>query len=203
MSTEKHQRLKLARMAAGYGRQADASRAFDWNPNTYKSNENGAAPFSYEQARAYAEAYKVRPDWLYSGVGVMTQRGPREGIPVIGKVSAGAEALFEDDYAMGAAEDYLVPWQVEDRIVLTVDGDSMQPRFRHGEKLVFGPRYDDPTPLVGLEVMARISDGRKVVKILRRGSAPGLWTLHSINTSYPPIEDVQLLWALPFEGLRV
>jgi hypothetical protein len=42
-----------------------------------------------------------------------------------------------------------------------------------------------------------------MVKILRRGAAPGLWTLESINTRVKPIEDVELLWALPFMGLRV
>ena len=68
---------------------------------------------------------------------------------------------------------------------------------------MFGRRYDDPTPLVGHEVMARLADGRKMVKILRRGAAPGLWTLESINTRFKPIEDVELLWALPFMGLRV
>jgi phage repressor protein C with HTH and peptisase S24 domain len=103
----------------------------------------------------------------------------------------------------GAAADWLDPGVPEGGIVLTVDGDSMLPRFRHGERLIFGRRHDDPSPLVGHEVMARLADGRKMVKILRRGAAPGLWTLESINTRYPPLEDVELLWALPFEGLRV
>jgi hypothetical protein len=59
------------------------------------------------------------------------------------------------------------------------------------------------SPLVGHEVLAHLADGRKMVKILRRGAAPGLWTLESINTRVKPIEDVELLWALPFMGLRV
>ncbi len=64
------------------------------------------------------------------------------------------------------------------------------------------PQLRRPHPLVGHEVMARLADGRKMVQILRRGAAHGLSTLESINTRFKPIEDVELLWALPFMGLR-
>lgn len=195
------ERLRRARRAKGYASAAEAARAFGWNPNTYASNENGNASFSFRKAEDYARAFSVRAEWLYAGKGAM--KGRRSGLPVLGKVAAGAEALFDDDYEMGAAADWLDPLVPEEGIVLTVDGESMMPRFRHGERLIFGRRFDDPTPLVGQEVMARLADGRKVVKILRRGAAPGLWTLESINTRFEPIEDVELLWALPFVGLRV
>lgn len=195
------ERLKRARKAKGYASAAEAARAFGWNLNTYSSNENGNASFSFRKAEDYARAFAVRAEWLYAGKGAMKAKAP--GLPVLGKVAAGAEALFDDDYEMGAAADWLDPMVPEDGIVLTVDGESMMPRFRHGERLIFGRRHDDPSPLVGQEVMARLADGRKMVKILRRGAAPGLWTLESINTRYPPIEDAELLWALPFLGLRV
>lgn len=195
------ERLRRARRAKGYASAAEAARAFGWNANTYASNENGNASFSFRKAEDYARAFSVRAEWLYAGKGAMKAR--RTGLPVLGKVAAGAEALFDDDYEMGAAADWLDPQVPEEGIVLTVDGESMMPRFRHGERLIFGRRFDDPTPLVGQEVMARLADGRKVVKILRRGAAPGLWTLESINTRFEPIEDVELLWALPFVGLRV
>jgi phage repressor protein C with HTH and peptisase S24 domain len=195
------ERLRRARRAKGLGSAAEAARTHGWNLNTYASNENGNASFSFRKAEDYARAFGVRAEWLYTGKGPMKARRP--GLPVLGKVAAGAEALFDDDYEMGAAADWLDPMVPEDGIVLIVDGESMMPRFRHGEHLIFGRRYDDPTPLVGHEVMARLADGRKMVKILRRGAAPGLWTLESINTRVKPIEDVELLWALPFMGLRV
>jgi phage repressor protein C with HTH and peptisase S24 domain len=195
------ERLRRARRAKGLASAAEAARLQGWNLNTYASNENGNASFSFRKAETYARAFGVRAEWLYAGKGPMKARS--QGLPVLGKVAAGAEALFDDDYEMGAAADWLDPGVPEGGIVLTVDGDSMLPRFRHGERLIFGRRHDDPSPLVGHEVMARLADGRKMVKILRRGAAPGLWTLESINTRFPPIEDVELLWALPFEGLRV
>ena len=200
--TGRHDRLRKARMEAGFERQRDVlSRFPDWKANTYKSNENGNAPFSFDAAKAYARAFKVRAEWLYAGTGAMRERGA-SGVPILGKVAAGAEGYFDDDFELGAARDHLAPLPSENRICLIVEGDSMIPRFRPGEKVVFGEKYDDPTPLIGREVMARLKDGRKLLKVLRPGAKPGLWTLFSINSAYDPIEDVELEWALPFEELR-
>lgn len=193
-------RLRRARIARGFGSAAEAARAYGWSVNTYSSNENGNATFSFKKAKEYAAAFWVRAEWLYDGQGAMSSRS-RQGRPIVGKVAAG-EGQFEDDFAHGAGFDVLEPLPAEGRITLVVEGDSMTPRFRHGEKVTFGPRHDDPLPLIGHEVMARLADGRRLLKILRRGSRPGLYTLYSVNTAYDPIEDVELLWALPFEELR-
>lgn len=199
--SERSERLRRARIEAGFETPTDALRAFGWSPNTYPHNENGNAPFSFNKAKAYARAFGVRAEWLYDGSGPMRARAGA-GIPILGKVAAGAEGDFSDDFALGAANDFLEPLSMEGRICLVVEGDSMLPRFRHGEKVVFGRKYEDPTPLIGREVMARLVDGRKLLKVLRPGRRDGTWTLYSINTAYDPIEDVELLWALPFEELR-
>ena len=51
--------------------------------------------------------------------------------------------------------------------------------------------------------MARLSDGRKFFKILKKGSEPGRWTLRSLNPATPDIEDVDVAWVLRLaaEGL--
>lgn len=195
--SDRADRLRKARLERGYGSAAEAARAFDWNPNTYASNENGNATFSYKKARVYALAFGVLPEWLYEGKGPMRRR---DGVRLIGRVAAG-EGHFEDDYMMGDGE-ALEPSPIEGRIALRVEGDSMVPRFMPGEVLIFGPRYDDPSSLIGRQVMARLEDGRKLVKILRPGSEPGRFTLYSVNSAYDPIENVALLWALPFQELR-
>jgi SOS-response transcriptional repressor LexA len=62
-------RLRDARAAAGFERPGDAAARFGWNVNTYKSNENGNAPFSFAKAKVYAKALGVRPEWLYDSDG--------------------------------------------------------------------------------------------------------------------------------------
>lgn len=60
-------RLRQARIAAGFARPVEAAARHGWNVNTYKSNENGAAPFSFAKAKDYARAFAVRAEWLYDG----------------------------------------------------------------------------------------------------------------------------------------
>lgn len=67
--SERAERLKQARMNAGFDRPADAAARFGWNVNTYKSNENGNATFSFAKAKDYAKAFGVRAEWLYDASG--------------------------------------------------------------------------------------------------------------------------------------
>ena len=70
-----HQRLRHARAEQGFDTAAAAADAFGWNRNTYASNENGNAPFSYRRAKDYAVAFAVRPEWLYDASGPMRALG--------------------------------------------------------------------------------------------------------------------------------
>lgn len=197
------ERLKQARELAGFGTAREAADRFGWNYNTYAANENGNAPFSFNKAKTYARSFGVRPEWLYDGSGTIKPTR-RRGLPILGKVGAGGEGDFLDDYEIGAADSYVEfdPDEESTDIVLTVEGDSMVPRFFPREKVQFGRRYDDPSPLIGREVMARLADGRKLLKILQSGDEPGRFTLYSVNTAYEPIRNVELLWALPFKRLH-
>ena len=66
---DRFQRLRLARTENGFDTAAAAAEAFGWNRNTYSSNENGNAAFSYRRAKEYAAAFGVRPEWLYDAAG--------------------------------------------------------------------------------------------------------------------------------------
>jgi hypothetical protein len=103
--TGQSDRLRKARVAAGYKSGAEAARRHGFKANTYKSNENGHAPFGFEQAKAYGKAYDVRPEWLYDGKLPVKERGPRV-VPLVGYVGAGAEAHFYStgDEGLGEVE---------------------------------------------------------------------------------------------------
>jgi phage repressor protein C with HTH and peptisase S24 domain len=201
----RHERLRCAREDAGFERQRDVFENFpSWNRNTYKSNENGNAPFSFDQAKVYAAAFGVRAEWLYDGAGP-AKAGRAAGLPLIGKVGAGGEGLYDDDYALGGAADHIEPlpgMPTTDIIVLDVDGDSMVPAVFDGDRAFFGPVRHDVDALLNKRVMARLADGRKFFKVLKRGSTPGLYTLRSLNPATPDIEDVEVQWVLPYQGSR-
>jgi phage repressor protein C with HTH and peptisase S24 domain len=69
-----HDRLRQARMAAGFHKAADAARALSVREPTYSAHENGSRKFKYEDAEKYGRKFGVRAAWL------MTAEEPRERV---------------------------------------------------------------------------------------------------------------------------
>ncbi|MCC4295826.1 peptidase S24 [Brevundimonas aurantiaca] len=196
---ERHDRLRKARIAAGFATQADAVRRFSWNPNTYKSNENGNAPFSFDQAQTYAKAYKVRAEWLYSGKGAMRSD---EGVPIIGKVGADPEGRIIRTLGQGSPDMAPLPTGgTSNSVALEVDGHSMHTFAEDGALVYFEDQKHPPTEdMIGEIVVVQVArDGDEandedvLIKRLQRGSAEGLYNLESILG--PTIRDVRIRWA--------
>ena len=62
-----HDRLRRARLLAGYHTAKAAIARFGWNASTYRAHENGQNKFSAGDARSYARAFKVNVSWLLFG----------------------------------------------------------------------------------------------------------------------------------------
>lgn len=198
---ERGERLRIARKGAGFSAQQLGERT-GYSATWVRAIENGQNDMRADAAEAFAKALKVSAAWLLTGEGP----GRPRGYPLIGKVGAGGSGAYEDDYALGAALDWVdaLPGMPvdEDIIVLDVEGDSMVPAVFDGDLAFFGPIRQDVEQLIGKRVMARLSDGRKFFKILKKGSEPGRWTLRSLNPAFPDIEDVEVAWVLPYRGSR-
>lgn len=136
-------------------------------------------------------------------------------VQVLGRAGAGGEIFPIDDHAKGAgiSEAPMPPGGEEYTLAaIEVDGESMKPFVRTGwivyysrEERIETHRCDDSdaqkNPIL-MDPLARflrepciikLCDGRLFLKELRKGSEPGLYTLHSYNDS--DIEDVQIEWA--------
>jgi phage repressor protein C with HTH and peptisase S24 domain len=116
-------------------------------------------------------------------------------ILVMGYVGAGAEVIpINDGDSLAEVElDVPVPWGTVGAIVR---GDSMYPIFEDGDLIAYGGEHLSPEQAVGTTCIVQLSDGRMMIKRVRRGSSPGLYTLTSTNA--PDIEDVPLEWAREF-----
>lgn len=115
-------------------------------------------------------------------------------VPLQGIVGAGASVMpLDGDSAM----DYVEPAfaMPAGTVCVQVRGDSMYPRYIDGETIYFRADSVNPNTVLGRECVVKLSDGRMMVKILRKGSAPGLFRLESWNA--PPIEDVGIDYASP------
>ncbi len=66
METE-FDRLRTARVNAGFASTAKAIRRFGWVKSTTYCHENGLRGMTRHEARKYARAYGVSIDWLLTG----------------------------------------------------------------------------------------------------------------------------------------
>jgi len=191
---ERHDRLRQARIAAGYGRASDAAARFGWNENTYKSNENGNAPFSFRKAKEYADAFGVRAEWLYDETGPM-QPSAEPLVRIIGRVGADADGVvMQTDGQAGWDMAPVPPGGTADAVALEVVGHSMRAIAEDGSLIYFEDQRNPPTPdMIGYYCIVETEDGRVLFKRLLRGSRSGRYMLES--QVGPPIEDVRLRWA--------
>ena len=203
------QRLRHARTEKGFETAAAAAEAFGWNRNTYASNENGNAPFSFRKAKDYAAAFGVRPEWLYDALGPMRPTG--SGLaPVIGKVGANPEGLVLFATGQEAGDLAPVPPGGSDHAVaLQVAGHSMRGLADDGALIYFEDQRTSPTSdMLGHVVVVETDTDEVLVKRLLRGSAPGVYDLESLVG--PTRHDARLRWAAhitaiipPFQARRI
>lgn len=200
-------RIKAARSAARLSQQKLGDKV-NQAQTTISSWERGRTEPTRDDVVRLADALGTTVAALE---GLIEESSPKDeqrptGYPKIGTVGAGGAGEYADDFAMGAADDYIEPMPGMpvngDIIVLDVDGDSMVPAVFDGDLAFFGPVRKDVDALLNKRVMARLADGRKFFKVLKRGTGAGLYTLRSLNPATPDIEDVQIEWVLPYQGSR-
>jgi len=96
---EKHERLKLMRINAGYRHGTSAATAMQAVVSTYLGHENGSRTFGDSDARKYAEFFEADLAWLLTGKGnpptnpdqpaAYTSRSAEvAGIPILGQISS-------------------------------------------------------------------------------------------------------------------
>ena len=210
MDDGRAQRLRQARQDRGYETAAAAAEAFGWSRNTYASNENGNAPFSYRRAKEYAAAFGVSPEWLYDAAGPMQGAGAGGLVPVIGSVGANPDGTVLFALGQDPAELTPVPPGGTDRArALRVAGHSMRGLADDGALIYFEDQRTAPTPdMLGQVVVIETDTDEVLVKRLLRGSRPNHYDLESI--AGPMRHDARLRWAAhitaiipPFQARRI
>ncbi len=178
---------------------AHVKKFSDVAASTYTLHENGTRGFK-ARADEYGRAFNVSPEWLLWGT---SNSGKAIEIPVAGKVAAGMGGDFYSDYSPGDGGEPVTFNPGDISLVLEISGDSMAPRYRDREKVLFGYQHADPSAFLRKEVFVQTRSGQKLFKQLRKGSRQGLWDLYSINPEFDPIRDVEIDWVAPVEWHRV
>lgn len=184
-------RLRQARVKAGFKSARKAAEAMGLKYSTYASHENGQTEPDREDVHRYARRFKASPAYILTGEGKI---GAQNLAPLMGRIGAGGD--IDPDYEQvpeGGIEDIELPINVGiDAIAFEISGASMKPRYDHGALIVCTKSGRDPDGLIGLEVAVRTADNKRYLKTLRAGRRRGLYTLESFNSD--PITDVRLAW---------
>ena len=123
-------------------------------------------------------------------------------VPLIGFAQAGAGGFFDDaGFPAGQGWDEIaLPSPGEGGIyALEVQGDSMEPLYREGDRIVVSPTEQVRR---GDRVVVKTRDGEVMAKILHRQTGKQI-ELHSINPAYEPrlfeLSDIEwiarIIWA--------
>lgn len=124
-------------------------------------------------------------------------RNVNSTLKVEGFVGAGAAVFPLDE---GAFEPIEPPFGVpEGATAFIVRGDSMFPAYRDGTFLIT-VREPDIHRIVNRRAVVTLDDGRRYVKDVGNGTAPGLFTLYSHNAA--PIPDVRIVEAARVIGTK-
>lgn len=203
-------RLRQARLDRGYDTAAAAAEAFGWSRNTYASNENGNAPFSYRRAKEYAAAFGVSAEWLYDASGGMAPAGADGMAPVIGHVGANPDgtvlfALGQDPAELAP----IPPGGTAQARALKVSGQSMRGIADDGALIYFEDQRTPPSPdMLGHVVVVETDTDEVLVKRLLRGSRAGVFDLESVAGDVR--RDTRLRWAAhitaiipPYQARRI
>lgn len=187
-------RIRLAREAAGHS-QASLARKLGTAQTTISKWERGASEPGRDDIKRLAQVLRIPVSVIED---IPAAGETRRTIPVMGYVGGGqvVEPLNGD---FGLDEIIAPPMAPIEAQAAIIRGSSMAPAYRDGNVVIWWDWYEDPRPILGLPSICKLTNGSMALKMIEPGSAPHLWTLHSINPSVTPIRDVQLAGAAPIE----
>jgi len=158
-------RLKKARIDAGYATATDAARAMGMKPPTYLGHENGTTGLRRGAAISYAKFYGLSLDWLLTGTG---EGQGKQFVPVMGYVGAGAEVFPSHDFHKGRHPDQVDPsLGGSDCLAVRIRGDFLQP-LQAGWLLFYDRDFKGvPKNCIGQLCVVQVKDGPVLVRTLK------------------------------------
>ena len=187
------ERLRAARVAAGYDSIASAARAFGFHKQNLADHEAGRRGIDVDAADRYAKAFRVDPAWLLLG-GATRKPKPSGMVPIIGRVGADNEGRVLLSTGQASGDQAPIPPGGSNRsAALEVDGHSMHGWADHGSLIYFEEQHTTPTSdHIGKVVVVELEGGEVLVKRLLKGDDRHVWDLESI--SGPTLQNRRIVW---------
>ncbi|GJD63342.1 LexA family transcriptional regulator [Methylobacterium frigidaeris] len=197
------ERLRQARIAAGYRSARDAALQNAWPESTYRAHEAGTRTIGQDDAERYAARFR-RDGVEVTAKGLLfgdddAPEPPAEGGQVVGVkglISAGG-LIDTGDEQPGPGGDLFritVPFPVpHGTIAFRVAGLSMYPKYEPDDVVLCAETGESPERLLDLYAAVTTAEGHRFLKKILRGSQRGSYHLESHNA--PLMPDCRLVWA--------
>lgn len=208
-------RLRHARIAAGFGRAVDAATQFGWHKSTYYGHENGSRGISAKSAVVYGEAYGVTANWLLYGErlqkvannpfpdtmpwrdqaaddSISGDEGQFVMVPQITpKLTSSTPSYIARSSPphVSLAADYLRLIGLEPKNLrsLVAAGDAMSPTLVDGDLVIVDVNRDKDATYEGIFLLTGPAQNT-MLRRLGPASAPGSVIMISDNRLYAPVE---------------
>jgi len=179
-------RLRALREGARLG-QEELAADLGVTRATLSRYENNAFPVADYVIERASQRFGVTPGFIrYGDIETHMTR-------VVGRVGSGAHIEAIEHPPWRYVE---VPASWTDAIALEIDGLSNYPMYEDRDIIVIrGEQRLLEEEFLGKMCVVETVHGLGLLKRVRRGSGPGVYTLESVNA--PPIEDVQIASARP------
>ncbi|KMO10403.1 peptidase S24 [Methylobacterium platani JCM 14648] len=198
------ERLRQARLAAGYRSARDAALQNAWPESTYRAHEAGTRTIGQDDAERYAARFRrdgveVSAKGLLFGDDDAPDEGAQAGgmvVGVKGLISAGGliETGDEQPGPDGDLFRITVPFGVPPgTIAFRVAGLSMYPKYEPDDVVLCAEAGESPDRLLDLYAAVATAEGHRFLKKILRGSQRGTYHLESHNA--PLMPDRRLVWA--------
>jgi len=179
------QRLREARIAAGYETAADAAEAMGVPRSTYVQHENGSRGYPANRAARYARFFGVSPEWLLYGQGGARSRS----VPVVGRVLRGSLELGGSCHRVAAPEG-----ATAETVAAEVGDDHFGAAFLGWCLFWAQPGRSRPAPPVNALCAVGLPSGDVTFGVLKPAAQPSRYHLLA-HGSAPPMLDIEVSWA--------
>jgi phage repressor protein C with HTH and peptisase S24 domain len=172
----------------------------------------GLDPTSFNKSKRASPEDPPRPRWpsteslakLLEATGIKFSefallaegRASGQGIPLIGFAQAGSAGFFDDSgFPLGQGWDEITfPGAHAGLYALEISGDSMEPLYRDGDRILVDP-HNSQNLRKGDRVVVKTSDGEVMAKELVRYSARTI-ELRSLNPDFPDrsLDRLEVAW---------
>ena len=159
---------------------------------TISDLERGTQQLTQDWMRRLGTALEVRPSEF-----LVEDDGASTSIPIRGLVGAGGEivddiAQVHRDGAVCVVVDIALP---DGLSAFEVWGGSMLPKYDPGDVIIVSDTAVPASKVLGDVALVRTIDGRRYLKRVLKGSAPGYYNLESFNAQ--TMEDEEIAEAAP------